>query len=82
MRIDKYLNAVNITKRRTVAQDMIANKVVYINGNAVKASKNVEIGDVISIGYLKGEKKYEVLQIPHTKSTPKSKQDEYVKELA
>ncbi len=81
MRIDKYLNAVNITKRRTVAQDMIANKVVSINGNIVKASKNVEIGNIITIAYLKGEKKYEVLQIPHTKSTPKSQQDQYVKEL-
>jgi len=81
VRIDKYLNAVNITKRRTVAQDMIANKVVSINGNIVKASKNVEIGNIITIAYLKGEKKYEVLQIPHTKSTPKSQQDQYVKEL-
>lgn len=81
MRIDKYLNAVNITKRRTVAQDMISNGVVSINGNVVKASKNVEVGDIISIAYLKGEKRYEVLQIPATKSTPKSKQDEYVKEL-
>ena len=82
MRIDKYLNAVNITKRRTVAQDMISSGVVSINGKVVKASKNVEVGDVITIAYLKGEKKYEVLQIPVTKSTPKSKQDEYVKELA
>lgn len=81
MRIDKYLNAVNITKRRTVAQDMISNSVVAINDKVVKASKNVEMGDVITITYLKGEKRYEVLQIPTTKSTPKSKQDEYVKEL-
>lgn len=82
MRIDKYLNAVNITKRRTVAQDMISNGVVSINDKVVKASKNVEIGDKIIITYLKGEKHYEVLQIPTTKSTPKSKQDEYIKELA
>ena len=82
MRVDKYLNAVNITKRRTVAQDMIASGVVFVNDKVVKASKNVEIGDIITIAYLKGEKKYEVLQIPHTKSTPKSKQDEYVRELA
>ncbi len=81
MRIDKYLNAVNITKRRTVAQDMISSGVVSINGNVVKASKNVEIGNLITITYLKAEKKYEVLQIPTTKSTPKSKQDEYIKEL-
>jgi ribosome-associated heat shock protein Hsp15 len=81
MRIDKFLNAVNITKRRTVAQDMLASGVVDINGQTVKASKNVAVGDVVSIAYLKGEKRYEVLQIPTTKSTPKSKQDEYVKEL-
>ena len=82
MRIDKYLNAVNITKRRTVAQDMISNGVVSINGKVVKASKNVEIGDTITIAYLKADKRYEVLQIPVTKSTPKSKQADYIKELA
>lgn len=81
MRIDKYLNAVNITKRRTVAQDMIASGVVSINGNVVKPSKDVAIGDIIAIAYLKGEKRYEVLQIPTAKSTPKSLQHEYVKEL-
>ena len=80
MRIDKFLNAVNITKRRTVAQDMIASGVVSINGKAVKASKEVVVGDVITIAYLKGAKAYEVLKIPVTKSTPKSQQAEYVKE--
>ncbi len=82
MRIDKFLNAVNITKRRTVAQDMLANGVVSVNGKVVKPSKNVEVGDIVSIAYLKGEKRYEVLQIPVTKSTPKSQQDQYVKEIA
>jgi ribosomal 50S subunit-recycling heat shock protein len=82
MRIDKYLNSVNITKRRPVAQDMISNKVVLINGVVVKASKNVEVGDVITINYLNGAKSYEVLQIPTTKSTPKSLQSEYIKELS
>lgn len=81
MRIDKFLNAVNITKRRTVAQDMLASGVVSINDHPVKPSKNVEVGDVITIAYLKGAKRYEVLQIPTMKSTPKSLQHEYVKEL-
>ena len=80
MRIDKFLNAVNITKRRTVAQDMISNGVVSINGKVVKASKNVEVGDVIELAYLKETKKYIVLQIPTMKSTPKSEQDKYIKD--
>ena len=53
MRIDKFLNSVNITKRRSVAQDMIANKVVLINDAIVKSSKNVEVGNVIVITILK-----------------------------
>ena len=82
MRIDKYLNAVNITKRRSIAQDMISSGVVSINDKVVKASKNVEIGNIISIAYLKGAKRYEVLDIPTTKSTPKAEQDRYIKEVS
>ncbi len=81
MRIDKFLNAVNLTKRRTIAQDMISNGVVLINGKVVKASKNVEVGDEIELAYLKGSKKYMVLTIPTLKSTPKSEQDKYIKEI-
>jgi ribosomal 50S subunit-recycling heat shock protein len=82
MRIDKYLNAVNITKRRSIAQDMISSGVVSIHGKVVKASKNVEVGNIITIAYLKGEKQYEVLDIPTTKSTPKAEQDRYIKEVS
>lgn len=81
MRIDKFLNSVNITKRRSVAQDMISNKVVLINDVVAKASKNVEVGSIITINYLDSTKKYVVLQIPSTKSTPKSLQNEYIKEV-
>ncbi len=82
MRIDKFLNSVNITKRRSVAQDMISNKVILINDIVVKASKSVEVGSVITINYLSDTKKYKVLQIPTTKSTPKSLQGEYIKEVS
>jgi len=81
MRIDKFLNSVNITKRRSIAQDMIKNQVVLMNGVIAKASKNVELGSIITINYLNETKKYEVLQIPTTKSTPKSLQDQYIKEI-
>jgi ribosomal 50S subunit-recycling heat shock protein len=82
MRIDKFLNSVNITKRRSIAQDMISNKVVLINDVVAKASKNVEVGGIITINYLDSSKKYEVLKIPTTKSTPKSLQHEYIKEIS
>jgi len=78
MRIDKFLNAVNITKRRAVAEDMLEHKVVYINNSTVKKAKEVKVGDIIQIKYLDYTDEFKVLQIPLTKSTPKSKQDEYV----
>ena len=81
MRIDKFMNAVNIVKRRSVAQDMLKNQVVLINGVVAKAAKEVKVGDIITIQYLKGEKKYQVLQIPTTKNVPKVRMHEYVKEV-
>ncbi len=81
MRIDKFLNAVNIVKRRSIAQDMLKNEVVFINDKLAKPSKEVKIGDIITIKYLKGDKRYEVLQIPTVKNIPKAKMSEYVKEL-
>ena len=81
MRIDKFLNAVNITKRRAIAEDMLAHKVVFINSIAVKKAKEVKIGDIIEIKYLEYTDKFKVLMIPTTKSTPKSKQSEYVTKL-
>ncbi len=81
MRIDKFLNAVNITKRRAVAEDMLSHKVVLINDVAVKKAKEVKVGDIIEIKYLEKSDKFQVLQIPKTKSTPKSKMEEYVKNI-
>ncbi len=81
MRVDKWLSSVNVVKRRTIAQDMVKSGVVYINGTKAKPSKDVKIGDCIRIDYLKGSKEYEVLDIPKTKTIPKSKKEEYVKEL-
>ena len=79
MRIDKFLNSVNLTKRRSIAQDMLKNGVVELNGKVAKASKDVAVGDRITLNYLNGSKSYEVLAIPTTKSTPKSEQDKYIK---
>ncbi len=81
MRIDKFLNCVNITKRRTISEDMCKSGVVSINDTIVKPAKDVKIGDVITIKYLKRIVKYQVLQIPITKTIPKSAQSEYVRSI-
>ncbi len=81
MRIDKFLNTTNILKRRTIAQDMLNNQLISINGVEVKPSRIVRIGDIIEIRFLEYSKKYEVLMIPETKTIPKNKKQEYVREI-
>ncbi len=81
MRVDKWLSSVNVVKRRTIATDMLKSGVVFVNGMKAKASKDLKIGDKVTIEYLKGAKHYEVLQIPKTKSIPKSQKEAYVKEV-
>jgi ribosomal 50S subunit-recycling heat shock protein len=81
MRVDKWLSAVNVVKRRTIATDMLKSGVVFVNSFKAKASKGVKVGDRVTIEYLKGAKHYEVLQIPTTKTISKSQKEEFVKEL-
>ncbi|MBE2984217.1 RNA-binding S4 domain-containing protein [Campylobacter sp. RM9344] len=81
MRIDKFLNVVNITKRRSISEDMCKSGVVSINGVVAKPAKDVKVGDKITIKFLVREVSYEVLAIPTSKSIPKSAQEEYVRQV-
>ncbi|MDR1912159.1 MAG: RNA-binding S4 domain-containing protein [Helicobacteraceae bacterium] len=82
MRIDSFLNAVNLVKRRATAQDMIAHNAVTINGAVVKASRETRVGDIIELKFLTHTKRYETLAIPATRSIPKAAQKDYIKEIA
>ncbi|EBF6039915.1 RNA-binding S4 domain-containing protein [Campylobacter coli] len=81
MRVDKFLNAVNITKRRAISEDMCRSGVVGINGVIVKASKEVKVGDIISLHFTDYTQEYKVLASPTTKNIPKNAQSEYVVKL-
>jgi ribosomal 50S subunit-recycling heat shock protein len=81
LRIDKFLNTVNIVKRRSLAEDMCKSGVVKINDKVAKPAKDVKVGDIIEITYLEKVKKFQVLKIPTTKTLPKSAKDEYIKEI-
>ncbi|EAI5290134.1 RNA-binding S4 domain-containing protein [Campylobacter coli] len=81
MRVDKFLNAVNITKRRAISEDMCRSGVVRINGVIVKASKEVKVGDIISLHFTDYTQEYKVLALPTTKNIPKNAQSEYVVKL-
>lgn len=81
MRVDKFLNVVNITKRRAISEDMCKSGVVSVNGVVAKPAKELKIGDEITINFLTRHVRYKVLEFPTLKSVPKADQSKYVKEL-
>lgn len=63
MRIDKYLKVSRLIKRRTVANEAAAAGRVSVNGNPVKPSYDVKIGDIIEIGFGNKTVKAKVLKL-------------------
>ena len=64
MRLDKFLKVSRLIKRRTVANDVCDSARVFVNNNPAKASKQLKVGDIITIEYKNFEKSYKVLIIP------------------
>ncbi|WP_104697788.1 MULTISPECIES: RNA-binding S4 domain-containing protein [unclassified Helicobacter] len=80
MRIDKFLNTVNLVKRRSVAQDMCINNAILVNGKIAKASREIKVGDLIEILFLEKVKKVRVVEIPTQKTIAKQDSFKYYKE--
>ena len=58
MRIDKFLKASRILKRRTISKELALNQRVEINGRSVKPSHEVNAGDVVAVTF--GSRRLEV----------------------
>lgn len=74
MRIDKFLKVSRLIKRRTVANEACDAGRVLVNGNAVKASYRVKVGDVIEILFGGKSVKVEVLALADTTKKDEAKE--------
>lgn len=63
MRIDKFLKVSRVIKRRTVAADACDGGRIEINGKVAKPSKDVKVGDVVSVSFGNNTMKFEVLSV-------------------
>ena len=63
MRLDKWLKASRLIKRRTVANEACDAARVTANGRPVKASYEVKEGDILEIRFGERTVKLEVLQV-------------------
>lgn len=73
MRLDKFLKVSRLIKRRTVANEACDAGRVLINDKVAKASTNVNVGDIIEIGFGTRSVKVEVLDVQETTKKDEAK---------
>ena len=66
MRLDKYLKVSRLIKRRSVANDACDTARVAVNGQVVKASYTVKVGDLITVSFGSKDVTVRVLDIRET----------------
>jgi len=63
MRLDKYLKVSRLIKRRNVASEAASGNKIMVNNNIAKPSKEIRVGDIITINYFKRKFVVEVLEV-------------------
>lgn len=63
MRIDKFLKVSRVIKRRTVAQEACDGGRIEVNGRIAKPSKDVNVGDVVSVTFGNRTMQFEILSV-------------------
>lgn len=63
MRLDKFLKVSRIIKRRSVATSAASSEKILVNDRIAKPSKDIKVGDVITIEYFKRTMKVKVLSV-------------------
>ena len=66
MRLDKYLKVSRIIKRRTLAKDAATSERVFVNNLPAKPSKDIKVGDHITIYFGKKIVEIEVLDLTNS----------------
>ena len=66
MRLDKWLKVSRLIKRRTVAQEACDGGRVNVNGVVAKPSREVKVGDVITVSFGSRSLKAEILSVQET----------------
>lgn len=75
VRIDKFLWAVRIFKTRSDAAEAVRNNKVTVNGSYAKPSRDVKVGDVISVRRVRITYSFKVLALVSSRQPAKNVPD-------
>ncbi len=77
MRVDQFLRAVRLIKKRETAKELCKEGAVKVNGKIVKPSKEVKEGDLIEIDTIYRRVKVRILGVPPRKNVPKKQAKDF-----
>ena len=81
MRLDKYLKVSRLIKRRTLAKEASESERILVNDKIAKPSKELKIGDIITIEFGRKEITVKVLSLtPSIKKEDASNMYELISE--
>ena len=63
MRLDKFLKVSRVIKRRTLAKEVCDRGQVMINNRRAKAGADVEVGDIVTIGFGNRNLKFRIVEV-------------------
>ena len=66
MRVDKFLKVSRILKRRSLAAEAAKGGRIKVNGVAAKPSREVKVGDLITVGFNSGSVSLKIKAIKET----------------
>ena len=72
IRLDKYLWAIRVFKTRSDAADAIRNNKVAVNGSYAKPSRDVKMGDIITVRRVQITYSYKVLNLVSSRQPAKN----------
>jgi len=71
VRLDTFLKASRMVKRRSKAKELCQHGVVWVNGKVAKPSKEVKPGDIVEIDTVFRYIKFRILALPKAKNIPR-----------
>jgi len=76
VRVDKYLSILGLVRRSDIKKEGI---LIKVNGNIVKPSKNIKVGDAVEFQSPTFIFKIEVIKLPNSKSIKSQERKDYFK---
>lgn len=81
MRLDKFLQATGLIKRRVLANEACKRGLISVNGTPAKPTREIAEGDIVRLDLPRRDLEVRVLKQLTKPTMPRAKRDEYLETL-